>query len=264
MDTFSPAGMALLAGLVTWGFTAAGAALVFASRSFSRLSLDIMLGFAAGVMLAASFWSLLQPALDMASDWGRLAFLPVAGGFLAGAAALRLLDLLLPHLHQMENLEEGIPTRLPRSTLLVLAITLHNIPEGLAVGVAFGAAAAGGGEAGLTGALTLMLGIGLQNLPEGTAVSVPLLREGLSRRKAFFYGQLSGMVEPLAAVLGAFAVSMARPVLPFALAFAAGAMIFVVVEEVIPESHASGHGDAASLGVVAGFAVMMCLDAALG
>ena len=263
MDTLSPAGMALLAGLVTWGFTAVGAAFVFAARDFSRLTLDVMLGFAAGVMLAASFWSLLQPALDMVAGWGRLAFLPVAAGFLAGAGMLRLLDMLLPHLHQMENLKEGMPSSLPRSTLLVLAITLHNIPEGLAVGVAFGAAAAGS-EAGLAGALTLMLGIGLQNLPEGTAVSVPLLREGLSRRRAFFYGQLSGMVEPVAAVLGALAVSAAQPVLPFALAFAAGAMVFVVVEEVIPESHASGHGDAASLGVVAGFVIMMCLDVALG
>lgn len=259
----SPVGMALLAGLLTWGFTTVGAGLVFATREFSRLSLDVMLGFAAGVMLAASFWSLLQPALDMAADWGRLAFLPVAVGFLAGAAILRLLDMVLPHLHQMANRKEGIPTRLPRSVLLVLAITLHNIPEGLAVGVAFGAVT-GGSEPGLAGAITLMLGIGLQNLPEGTAVSVPLLREGFSRRKAFFYGQLSGMVEPVAAVLGALAVSVAQPILPFALAFAAGAMIFVVVEEVIPESHASGHGDAASLGAIAGFVVMMCMDVALG
>lgn len=265
MDFFaSPTGMALLAGLVTWSFTAVGAAMVFAAKEFSRLSLDVMLGFAAGVMIAASFWSLLQPALEMASDWGRLAFVPVAIGFLSGAAALRLLDVILPHIHQMENFEEGIHTRLPRSVLLVFAITLHNIPEGLAVGVAFGAAAMGGPEASLAGALTLMFGIGLQNLPEGTAVSVPLLREGFSRKKAFFYGQLSGIVEPIAAVLGALAVSVAQPVLPFALAFAAGAMIFVVVEEVIPESHASGHGDAASLGVVAGFVIMMCLDVALG
>ena len=231
MDFFaSPTGMALLAGLVTWSFTAVGAAMVFAAKEFSRLSLDVMLGFAAGVMIAASFWSLLQPALEMASDWGRLAFVPVAIGFLSGAAALRLLDVILPHIHQMENLEEGIHTRLPRSVLLVFAITLHNIPEGLAVGVAFGAAAMGGPEASLAGALTL----------------------------------ISGIVEPIAAVLGALAVSVAQPVLPFALAFAAGAMIFVVVEEVIPESHASGHGDAASLGVVAGFVIMMCLDVALG
>ena len=159
---------------------------------------------------------------------------------------------------------DGPPSKLPRSALLVFAITLHNIPEGLAVGVAFGAAASGSPEASIAGALTLMFGIGLQNVPEGVAVSVPLLREGFSKRRAFFYGQLSGIVEPIAAVLGALAVGIAQPVLPVALAFAAGAMIFVVVEEVIPESHASGHGDAASLGVIIGFVVMMCLDVALG
>ena len=255
--------MALLAGLVTWGFTAAGAGMVFASRSFSRRSLDIMLGFAAGVMIAASYWSLLAPALEMSAHLGRLACLPVALGFLAGAGALRLVDLVVPHIHMMENVADGPASKLPRSVLLALAITLHNIPEGLAVGVAFGAVGSAP-EAGLAGALTLMLGIGLQNLPEGLAVSVPLLREGFSRRKAFFWGQLSAVVEPIAAVLGALAVSVAAPVLPFALAFAAGAMIFVVVEEVIPEAHASGHGDAASLGAIVGFTVMMCLDVALG
>lgn len=260
----SPVGMAFLAGIVTWGFTAAGAGLVYAAKEFSRRTLDVMLGFAAGVMIAASFWSLLAPALEMSADWGRLACIPVAAGFLAGAGILRLMDILLPHIHQMEGVADGLPSQLPRSALLVFAITLHNIPEGLAVGVAFGAVGTGAPEAGMAGALTLMLGIGLQNLPEGTAVSIPLLREGFSRRKAFFYGQLSGIVEPIAAVLGALAVSVAAPLLPFALAFAAGAMIFVVVEEVIPESHASGHGDAASLGVILGFVIMMCLDVALG
>ena len=176
---------------------------------------------------------------------------------------LRLLDILLPHLHPLEGFEEGTPTHLSRSVLLVLAITLHNIPEGLAVGVAVGAATAAP-EMGFAGAVTLMLGIGLQNLPEGMAVSVPLLREELSRRKAFFYGQLSGIVEPIAAVIGAAAASVAAPVLPWALAFAAGAMVFVVVEEVVPEAQASGNGDAATMGVMSGFVLMMCLDVAFG
>lgn len=266
----SPALMALLAGLVTWGFTSAGAAMVFASREFSRRTLDIMLGFAAGVMIAASFWSLLDPALALARpSWGNFAFVPAAAGFLAGAGALRLMDLVLPHLHPLEGFEDGMPSRLPRSALLIFAITLHNIPEGLAVGVAFGAAAsadplAAASGAGMAGAMTLMFGIGLQNLPEGMAVSVPLLREGFSRRKAFFYGQLSGVVEPLAAVLGAVVAASAAAVLPYALAFAAGAMIFVVVEEVVPEAQASGHGDAATMGLILGFVIMMCLDVAFG
>ena len=259
-----PALMGLLAGLVTWGFTSLGAAAVFSPREFSRRTLDIMLGVAAGVMLAASFWSLLDPALEMARPgWGVWCFVPVALGFLGGAVVLRLLDILLPHLHPLEGFEEGTPTHLSRSVLLVLAITLHNIPEGLAVGVAFGAATAAP-EMGFAGAVTLMLGIGLQNLPEGMAVSVPLLREGLSRRKAFFYGQLSGIVEPIAAVIGAAAASVAAPVLPWALAFAAGAMVFVVVEEVVPEAQASGNGDAATMGVMSGFVLMMCLDVAFG
>ena len=176
---------------------------------------------------------------------------------------LRLVDLILPHIHPTENVPDGPPSKLPRSALLVFAITLHNIPEGLAVGVAFGAAASGAPEASIAGAMTLMFGMGLQNIPEGVAVSVPLLREGFSKNRAFFFGQLSGIVEPIAAVFGALVVGIAEPILPFALAFAAGAMIFVVVEEVIPESHASGHGDAASLGVIIGFVVMMCLDVAL-
>ena len=259
-----PVIMGLLAGLITWGFTSLGAAAVFSPRDFSRRSLDIMLGFAAGVMLAASFWSLLDPALEMAgSDWGTLRFIPVALGFLGGAVVLRLLDLLLPHLHPLEGFEDGRPSRLPRSALLILAITLHNIPEGLAVGVAFGAASALP-DAGFTGALILMAGIGLQNLPEGMAVSVPLLREGFSRRKAFLYGQLSGIVEPVAAMIGAAAAAVAAPLLPWTLAFAAGAMVFVVVEEVVPEAQASGNGDAATMGLMLGFALMMCLDVAFG
>ena len=259
----SPVGMALLAGCCTWAFTAFGAGMVYTAKSFSRRTLDVMLGFAAGVMIAASYWSLLAPALEMSSHLGRLACVPVALGFLAGAGVLRLVDLILPHIHPTENVPDGPPSKLPRSALLVFAITLHNIPEGLAVGVAFGAAASGAPEASIAGAMTLMFGMGLQNIPEGVAVSVPLLREGFSKNRAFFFGQLSGIVEPIAAVFGALVVGIAEPILPFALAFAAGAMIFVVVEEVIPESHASGHGDAASLGVIIGFVVMMCLDVAL-
>lgn len=261
-----PVLMALLAGLCTWGFTSAGAAAVFVGKEpASRRTLDILLGFAAGIMIAASYWSLLAPALEITEvSMGRWGFLPVAGGFLAGAGLLRLIDLVTPHLHQAANVEDGPPSALPKSFLLVLAITLHNIPEGLAVGVGMGAAQIEGSHVTLADALTLMLGIGLQNLPEGMAVSVPLLREGYSRTKAFFYGQLSGFVEPVAAVIGAAGVALVQPFLPIALAFAAGAMIFVVVEEVIPESQASGNGDAATMGCMLGFVVMMSLDVALG
>ncbi len=255
---------ALLAGLFTWAMTSVGAGSVYLSRDFSRRMLDIMLGFAAGVMIAASFWSLLAPAIAMSASWGHLAFLPAAVGFSLGAVALRGLDYVLPHFHSVRGETEGVHTHLSRSFLLVLAITLHNIPEGLAVGVAFGAAESSYVDATFMGAVSLALGIGLQNLPEGLAVSVPLLREGMPRGKAFFYGQLSGFVEPLAAVLGAYAVSHAAPILPFALAFAAGAMIFVVVEDVIPESQGSGNGNAATMGTILGFVIMMILDVALG
>lgn len=263
--TQHPVFMALLAGLCTWAFTSVGAAAVFVgSKPISRRTLDILLGFAAGVMIAASFWSLLAPALEITGEtMGRWAFAPVALGFLGGAALLRIIDMVIPHLHPAANVEDGPHTGLPKSFLLVLAITLHNIPEGLAVGVGMGAAQFEGSHVTLADALTLMLGIGLQNLPEGLAVSVPLMRDGFSRGKAFFYGQVSGFVEPVAAVLGAVGVGMIQPFLPVALAFAAGAMIFVVVEEVIPESHASGYGDAATMGCILGFTVMMCLDVAL-
>lgn len=258
-----PVFMALLAGLCTWGFTSVGAAAVFFGKEpASRRTLDIMLGFAAGIMIAASYWSLLAPALESSSHLGRWAFAPVAVGFLGGAFVLRLIDYLTPHLHQASGVSDGPPSALPKSFLLVLAITLHNIPEGLAVGVGIGASQIEGSSVSLVDALTLMLGIGLQNLPEGMAVSVPLMRDGFSRTKAFFYGQLSGFVEPVAAVIGAAGVALVQPLLPMALAFAAGAMIFVVVEEVIPESQASGNGDAATMGCIIGFVVMMCLDVA--
>lgn len=264
MLDMNPALAGLLAGLVTWLFTSLGSAAVFLSRQFSQKALDIMLGSAAGIMLAASIWSLLEPALEMAGKtWESWRFVPVGLGFLAGAAALRLLDYLLPHLHPIVGLRDGPPSRLPKNFLLILAITIHNVPEALAVGVAFGAAAIDP-SLGIAPAITLMLGIGLQNLPEGMAVSVPLLREGMSRRRAFFYGQLSGLVEPIAAFAGAVLASMAVPMLPWALSFAAGAMIFVTVEEVIPEAQASGNGDAATSGLILGFVAMMCLDIAFG
>jgi len=244
--------------------TAAGAAMVFLSRDFSRKALDAMLGFAAGVMIAASYWSLLAPAIEMAEGMSIPAWMPATAGFLLGAAFLRLMDILLPHFHPGQATAEGISTTWKRTTLLVMAITLHNFPEGLAVGVAFGAVAAGYESATLAGAIALAIGIGIQNFPEGTAVSMPLRREAVSRSRAFWYGQLSGIVEPVAGVLGASLVVIARPILPYALAFAAGAMIFVVVEELIPESQTGGHSHAATLGAMLGFAVMMTLDVALG
>jgi ZIP family zinc transporter len=260
-----PVLQALLAGTFTWGLTALGASAVFLSRTVSRRSLDAALGFTAGVMTAASFWSLLAPAIEIAGQMGMIEWLPAVVGFLAGAASLRIVDRLLPHIHIFapSSEVEGVPTRWRRSVLLVLAITLHNIPEGLAVGVAFGAVAANIEGAGMGAAIALALGIGLQNFPEGLAVAVPLRNEGLTRSKSFFYGQLSAVVEPVAAVVGAALVVLARPLLPYALAYAAGAMFFVVVEEVVPESQRGGNTDLATLSAVVGFTVMMALDVAL-
>ncbi len=261
-----PVSQALLASLFTWGVTALGAAVVFFAKDVSRKMLDTSLGFAAGVMMAASFWSLLAPSIALAEEMGMVPWVPALVGFLAGGVFLRLADRLLPHLHLFKPITEaeGLPTRWRQSILLVLAITLHNIPEGLAIGVAFGAVGSGYEGATLAGAVALALGIGLQNCPEGTAVAVPLRREGLSRFTSWWYGQLSAVVEPVAAVIGAAAVTIMRPTLPYALAFAAGAMIFVVVEEVVPESQSGGNTDAATLGAMVGFAVMMTLDVGLG
>ncbi|NLO91120.1 MAG: ZIP family metal transporter [Elusimicrobia bacterium] len=266
LQGYNPVLLAFLAGLFTWFITLLGAGTVFFSRQVHQKTLDSMLGFAAGVMMAASFWSLLEPAIAMSANGPLPRWVPPALGFLAGAVFLRLLDKVLPHLHLGFPMSEaeGVKTKLPRSTLLVLAITLHNIPEGLAIGVAFGAVAAGLPEASLAGAVALAIGIGIQNFPEGFAVSVPLRRDGLSRAKSFWYGQLSAIVEPVFAVLGAAAVLAARPILPYAMAFAAGAMIFVVVEEVIPESQRNGNTDLATGGAIFGFLVMMILDVALG
>lgn len=264
--SLSPVGQALLATLFTWFMTALGAAVVFTAHDVSRKTLDGMLGFAAGVMIAASFWSLLTPAIEMSRGGDTPMWVPPAAGFLAGAIFLRIVDRILPHLHLGLPVEqaEGIPTSWKRTTLLVLAITLHNIPEGLAVGVAFGAVAAELPSATLPGAVALAIGIGIQNFPEGLAVSIPLRREKLSRTRSFFYGQLSGGVEPVSGIIGAAAVLLARPILPYALSFAAGAMIFVVVEELIPESQRGQHTDIATLGVILGFIVMMVLDISVG
>jgi len=266
MTISSPILQALLATLFTWGVTALGAACVFLTKNVSRKFLDVMLGFAGGVMIAASFWSLLAPALEMSEGGALPAWAPALIGFLLGGACLRGVDRLLPHLHLNAPAEqtEGLHTTWRRSVLLVLAITMHNFPEGLAVGVAFGAAAAGLPSATVAGAMALALGIGIQNFPEGFAVAMPLRREGMSRFKSFWYGQLSAVVEPIAGVLGALAVIVAQPILPYALAFAAGAMIYVVIEEVVPESQGNGYGDAATVGAMLGFAVMMVLDVALG
>ena len=262
----NPIMQALMATLFTWFLTALGAALVFFFKTINRIVLNGMLGFAAGVMVAASFWSLLAPAIEMAESSGHPGWIPAAVGFIAGAGFLLLIDRFLPHLHLGLPIEdaEGVPTSWKRSVLLVMAITLHNIPEGLAVGVAFGALATDIPSASLAGAVALALGIGIQNFPEGTAVSVPLRREGLSRLKSFWYGQLSGVVEPIAGVLGAAAVILMRPILPYALAFAAGAMFFVVVEELIPESQLDKNTDVSTMGAIAGFVLMMTLDVALG
>lgn len=262
-----PVLQALIATLFTWLLTALGGAMVFFFKTIKKTVLNVMLGFAAGVMIAASFWSLLNPAIEMAEAAGDvIPWVPAVLGFLGGGVFLWVVDHVLPHLHLgLPNEEaEGVKTSWRRSILLVLAITLHNIPEGLAVGVAFGAMAAGYPSASLAGAVALAIGIGIQNFPEGAAVSIPLRREGLSRFKSFMYGQASGIVEPIAGVLGAATVVLMQPILPYALSFAAGAMIYVVAEELIPEAQSEGHSHSATIGVMIGFAVMMTLDVALG
>jgi ZIP family zinc transporter len=264
-----PVVQALLATLFTWSVTALGAGVVVFTRRHNQRFLDASLGMAAGVMIAASFWSLLAPAIELArrGGYGQWMWVPPAAGFLLGAAFLQLADRLLPHLHPDLARAEGPSTSWRRSTLLVLAFTLHNIPEGLAVGVAFGAAGHLAGDARLAqigAAVALAVGMGLQNFPEGGAVSLPLRREGMSRPRAFWYGQLSGVAEPMAGVLGAGLVLAVAPILPYALAFAAGAMIFVVAKELIPESQRHGNVDLSTMGVILGFALMMALDVALG
>lgn len=265
-ETINPILAAFYATLFTWGLTALGAALVFFFRTMNRVVLDGMLGFTGGVMVAASFWSLLSPGIEMSEGEGFAKVVPAAVGFLLGAAFIFGLDRILPHLHInfKENEAEGMKTPWHRTTLLTLAITLHNIPEGLAVGVLFGGVAAGFDGATIGGSVALALGIGLQNFPEGFAVAMPLRRQGLTRTKCFAYGQASAMVEPVAAVLGAWAVLTFQPILPYALSFAAGAMIFVVVEEVIPETQRDRYTDVATMGFIGGFIIMMTLDVGLG
>lgn len=262
-----PVWAALIATTFTWLVTAAGASLVFFFKTLDRGVLDPMLGFTGGVMVAASFWSLLNPAIEISEKlYPGYSWMPAAVGFLFGALFIFFLDKVTPHLHLNFGLSEteGIKTKLHRTTLLILAITLHNIPEGLAVGVLFGAAALGMEDTSITGAIALAIGIGLQNFPEGLAVSMPLRRQGVTRFRSFWYGQLSAIVEPVAGVVGALAVIYMQPVLPFALAFAAGAMIFVVVEEVIPETQRDKYTDRSTLAFIGGFLVMMILDVALG
>lgn len=258
--------LAFLAGLFTWATTAFGASLVFFFKSISPKVYTVMLGFAAGIMLAASFWSLLMPAIEMAKESGTTPWIPAAVGFLCGGFFLRVMDMLIPHLHlgAADSDKEGPKTGLQRSWLMIFAVTLHNIPEGLAVGVAFGALASNSDPMSMMAALTLAIGIGLQNIPEGFAVSAPLRGEGFSRGKSFFFGQLSGSVELVGAIIGAAIASQMTTILPYALAFAAGAMIYVIIEELIPESQQSKHADLATIATMVGFVVMMVLDVALG
>lgn len=263
-EQLNPILAAFIGTMFTYIMTALGAGMVFPFRSINQKVLNGMLGFSAGVMIAASFWSLLNPGIELAEDLGMIPWVPAVIGFLSGGAFLMLVDRLLPHLHVESNHEEGLPSSWKRSVLLVLAITLHNIPEGLAVGVAFGAAAAGIPGASVGAALALAIGIGIQNFPEGAAVSIPLRREKMSVWKSFMIGQYSGIVEPIAGVLGAVLALAMRDFLPYALSFAAGAMIYVVVEELIPESQMMKTTKIATIGAMTGFAVMMLLDVALG
>lgn len=267
LSEIDPVLAAFYATTFTWLLTAAGAGLVFFFKTLKRSLLDAMLGFTGGVMIAASFWSLLAPSIEMSERmYPGMSWMPAAVGFALGALFLFGLDKFMPHLHINfgEAESEGVKTQWHKTTLLVLAITLHNIPEGLAVGVLFGAAGAGMEDASIAGAVALAIGIGIQNFPEGFAVAMPLRRHGVSRRKSFWYGQLSAIVEPIFGVLGALAVIHMEPILPFALAFAAGAMIYVVVEEVIPETQRDKFTDIAVLGFIGGFLVMMILDVSLG
>ncbi len=264
-----PVWQAFLAGTLCWITTAIGAGVVFLKKNVGRKFLDAALGFAAGVMIAATIWSLIEPSMEMAEALGLIKWLPATSGLILGALCIRLADAYVPHLHLglPRDKAEGLSTKWRRATLLVMAITLHNIPEGLAVGVLFGAAAAGidpTGTATVMGAIVLAIGISIQNLPEGMAVSMPLRGEGVSRWLSFNYGQLSGLVNPPSAVIGALAVIFIQPILPYALGFAAGAMIFVVVEELIPTSQQAGNTDIATMGTVIGFCVMMILDISLG
>lgn len=269
MELFAaPTFQALLAGLLSWLSITLGAAIIFVRRQFSRRAMDIMLGVAGGMMLGAAFWSLLAPSIEMSRALGRLAFGPPLLGLALGAAFLRGLDKVLPHIHALTGTTEGPSTTWRRSVLLVTAMALHHIPEGLAMGVGYGAADAAAtlgnpGAITLSGAVVLTVSILLQNLPEGLVVSTALRAEGFSAGRACFYGMLSGVTAPIGAVPGALAAAATAQVLPIALAFAAGAMLYVVVEEVIPEANASGNGNEATLACIAGVAMVLCLDTIL-
>ncbi|MEZ4521508.1 MAG: ZIP family metal transporter [Thermomicrobiales bacterium] len=270
LQDLDPIIQAGLAGGFTWAITAAGAAIVLFVRQPGTRFLDTMLGFAAGVMLAASVWSLLIPAIERSEEGSLPAWLPAGAGLAVGAGSLWIIDQILPHIHPLQRnaTAEGMSSAWRQTTLLIMAITIHNIPEGLAVGVAFGALQDVDSGSEMTtafgAAVALAIGIGLQNFPEGISVSLPLRGQGFSRARSLWYGQLSAAVEPVAAIVGALAIVLISPILPWALAFAAGAMVFVVVEELIPQSHSRGNGDLATLGTVFGFIVMMTLDVALG
>lgn len=262
----SPVLQAFVATLFTWGVTALGASIVFFFKRVNKSALDAMLGFAAGVMIAASFWSLLSPAIEMAENLNMISWLIVFLGFFSGGLLLFIGDKCYD-LYEKRNPKKHHESKnksFKRCLMLIGSITLHNIPEGLAVGVAFGSLAYGLNGSNLAAAITLAIGIGLQNFPEGSAVSLPLRREGYSRKKAFFYGQMSGVVEPIAAVIGAILVTKIQYLLPFLLAFAAGAMIYVVVEELIPESQTNKKKDLMALFTLVGFSIMMILDVSLG
>lgn len=268
----SPVLMSFIGGLITWGVTAAGAALVFLFKDIKPKVLNSMLGFASGIMLAAAFWSLLLPSLELSVErgLGDRAWIPVIVGFGLGGLFILAADKFLPHVHNLEDQPKegavGNIDTMRRSILLVVAITMHNIPEGLAYGVAFGAIGRANSFAEASAAIILVVGIALQNFPEGAAVSIPLRRDGYPRRKAFFYGQASGIVEPVAAVAGALLSTQIKTLLPYALSFAAGAMVFVVVSELVPESQEDSHlyGHAATIGAMVGFMFMTFLDIYLG
>lgn len=265
MLSLNPIILSLIGTGFTFLVTAAGSGMVFFVRKgVSENIQHSFLGFAAGVMIAASVWSLLIPAIDMAEAQGMIGWIPAGGGFVFGGVFLFILDRLLPHLHIQSDTPEGLKSSFKRTTMLVLAVTLHNIPEGMAVGLSFGVAAQSGSVAALTSALTLALGIGIQNFPEGAAISLPLKNEGFSTSKAFIYGSLSGIVEPIAGVIGVLLVSTITGIMPWALSFAAGAMIYVVVEELIPESQSIEHSHSGTVGTMLGFLIMMILDVALG
>lgn len=245
--------------------TILGSGMVFLLKNgINTLLQKALLGFASGVMMAASVWSLIMPAIEMAEEQGKIPWLPAATGFLLGILFLLVLDTIMPHLHLNKEEPEGIKANLKKSTMLVLAVTLHNIPEGMAVGVVFAGLMTENILISATGAFALSIGIAIQNFPEGAIISMPLKNEGMTRRRAFIYGALSGVVEPIAAVITILLTSIVVPVLPYLLSFAAGAMIYVVVEELIPESQAGEHSNIGTIGVAIGFVIMMILDIALG